>query len=99
MTYRTDVQLNNNDLVITNNDLVLVQSDDQHVIDTINACPGWWKESPSDGVAIVSFLKGRGIEQQLSRSIKLNLKSDGYDSSPAISYDSAGKLQIETNIN
>ena len=98
MTYRVDTQLNNNDLVVFNNDFILAQSDEQHIIDTINACPGWWKENPTDGVAIVSYLKGRGVEQALERSMKLNLISDGYDASPSASYDSNGQIVIQTNV-
>ncbi len=98
MASRIDIQLDNNDVVIINDDIVLVESDDQHAIDTINACPGWWKENFPDGVAIVSFLKARGVEQELSRSIKLNLQSDGYTSTPVVSFDNVGKLVIEANV-
>lgn len=97
MTYRTDIQLDNNDIVIANNDLILVQSDEQHIVDTINACPGWWKENFIDGVSIVSFLKARGVQQEVARSIKINLISDGYDAKPIISYDNTGQLVIDTN--
>ena len=98
MESRTDIKLINNDLVISNDDLVLVESDDQHIADTINASPGWWKETPTDGVSLMKYLKGRNVEQDLSRSIQINLKVDGYDSRPAVSYDSSGKLIIDTNV-
>ena len=97
MAYRTDVQLNNNDIVIVNNDLVLAQSDEQHIVDTINACPGWWKENFADGVGIINYLKGKNVIQELTRKMKLNLKSDGYIASPIISFDQYGTLQIQTN--
>lgn len=98
MAARIDIMLNNNDVVISNNDISLVESDDQHVVDTINACPGWWKENFTDGVSIMSYLKARGIQQQLQRSMKLNLQSDRYNVRPQVSYDSSGKLIIQTNV-
>ena len=98
MANRIDLALNNNDLLVQNNDFVMVESDDQHIVDTINACPGWWKESFTDGVAVLSYLKAKGAQQTLSRSIKLNLQSDGYDASPIVNYDASGQLTINTNV-
>jgi hypothetical protein len=98
MANRFDIQLNDNDIVISNSDLILVESDDQHIVDTINAAPGWWKENPSDGVSIMSYLKGRDIQQELERSMKIQLQSDGYKASPKVNYDNTGKLIIETNV-
>ena len=98
MVQRFDIQLNNNDIVINDNDIVLVVSDDQHVVDTINACPGWWKENFSDGVAILTYLKGKNIQQDLARSMKLQLLSDGYNSSPIINFDANGNLTIDPNV-
>jgi len=98
MAYRYDIQLYNNDVVIATNDLVYSQSDDQHIADTINACPGWWKETYSEGVAILTYLKGRNIEQELARSIKIQLKADNYNARPLIGYDQYGKLTIDPNV-
>ena len=98
MANRTDIKLIDNDLIITDNDLVLVDSDDQHIADTINGAPGWWKENPSDGVGIMKYLKGRSVQQELSRSIQLNLQSDGYNSRPIVDFDKSGKLIIDTNV-
>jgi hypothetical protein len=98
MANRFDIQLNNNDIVVSNNDLILVESDDQHIIDTINAAPGWWKENPTDGVGINNYLKGRDIQQELERSIKIQLQSDGYNSQPSMSFDKNGNLIISTNV-
>lgn len=95
---RFDLQLDNNDIVIQDSDLILAESDDQHIIDTINSCQGWWKESPTDGVAILSYLKGRNIQQELSRVTKIQLQSDGYNSSPKVGYDNTGKLILDPNI-
>jgi hypothetical protein len=98
MATRIDLALNNNDTIIQDNDVLLAESDDQHIVDTINACPGWWKENFTDGVALLSYVKAKGIQQVLARSIKLNLQSDGYLSSPAISYNANGQLSISTNV-
>lgn len=98
MESRIDMKLVDNDLVILNDDLVLVESDDQHIADTINAAPGWWKETPTEGVGIMKYLKGRSNQQELSRAIQINLKADGYDSRPVIALDTNGKLTINTNV-
>jgi len=98
MENRIDIKLDDNDLLILNDDLVLVDSDDQHVTDTINAAPGWWKETPTEGVGIMKYLKGKGNSQDISRAIQINLKSDGYDSRPDISFDTNGKLTINPNV-
>ena len=94
---RFDLMLENNDIVIQNNDFVLAESDEQHVIDTINACPGWWKQFYSDGISIISYLKARNIEQLLSKNIKLQLKSDGYTCSPIVGYVN-NTLSVNPNV-
>lgn len=98
MASRADIKLSNNDLVISNDDLVLVESDDQHIADTIEASPGWWKENPTDGVSVRKYFKGRGSQQELNRSIQLNLTSDGYNARPSILFDANGNLIINTNV-
>ena len=97
MENRIDIKLDDNDLLILNDDLVLVESDDQHIADTINAAPGWWKETPTEGVGIMKYLKGKN-SQELSRAIQINLKADGYDSRPVISFNTNGKLTIDPNV-
>lgn len=99
MAYRTDIQIDiNNELIVQNNDFIIDISDEQHIIDTINANVGTWKENPNDGVGIRQYIKGRGVENILSRSIKIQLKSDNYNSSPIVSFDSSGKLTIDANV-
>ena len=97
MENRIDIKLDDNDLLILNDDLVLVESDDQHIADTINAAPGWWIETPTEGVGIMKYLKGKN-SQELSRAIQINLKADGYDSRPVISFNTNGKLTIDPNV-
>ena len=98
MAIRYDLQLSNNDLLILNNDLVWGESDEQHIADTINACPGWWKENPTDGVAIMTFLKSTNASQILAKVTKLQLTSDGYDCRPLVTYDNTGKLNLNPNV-
>lgn len=92
---RQDIQLSNNDLVIRNNDFVWGEADEQHVVDTINAFPGWWKEVPEDGVGILSYLNSIRQEQILAREIKLQLQSDNY----VVSYPTVYINGTEMNIN
>lgn len=95
MAASQDIGLQNNDLLIEDGDLVIVESDTQHVSDTISAFPGWWKENPADGVGILRYLRSTGQEQEISRSIKIQLSSDGYKvSSPEIVRSSLDDLVI-----
>ena len=98
MATRQDISLLNNHIYITNNDLVWVDSDEQHIADTINACAGWWKESFADGVGILTYLKGRNVIPELTRSMNINLKSDKYNAKPIIAYDSTGTLIVDANV-
>ena len=83
---------------VVNNDIQYVLSDVQHVEDTINAAPGWWKENPSDGVNIRAFLNSDGQAQVLARSISVNLQSDLYIvTNPVVNFDTNGKLYINPN--
>jgi hypothetical protein len=78
---RQDLGLENNDIIISNGDLTIVFSDQQHVIDTMNAYKGWWKEHPLDGVAIQQFLGAPNGDEVLIREIKVELNKDGYATS------------------
>lgn len=69
---------NDGNLRIENNDLVFGVSDAQHIQDTINAAPGWWKEHFADGVNIYEYLNSSGQGQKLCRSVKIQLQSDLY---------------------
>ena len=98
MAYRNDIQLVDGDLNVINSDLQIVESDYQHIVDTINANAGTWKENVNDGVGINNYLKGVGIENELARSIKLQLTNDKYISRPIIGYDQTGTLIIDPNV-
>lgn len=93
-----DFALYGNDLRIQNGDLAIAESDSQHIADTLNAFPGWWKENPADGVGVFQYLNSAGQEQTLKRSIMIQLSSDGYNvSNPDVSINSAGQLYINPN--
>ena len=98
MAVRQDIALSDNDLYVKDGDFAIAESDEQHIQDTINAFPGWWKEFPSEGVGVFQFVNASGAEQALSRSIQLQLKADGYTSTPKVTNDN-GKLTIEANAN
>lgn len=99
MPDRYDLQLDGTGaLIIADNDWVLAVSDEQHVQDTINANPGWWKENYADGVGINKYLNGSGQAQQLARAIKQQLVSDLYEvGTPVVKYNADGTLLVNPN--
>lgn len=98
MAVNKDMALYQNDLQIRDGDFLIQESDEQHVMDTINAFPGWWKQFPPDGVGLFGFLNSSGQQQRLERAIKLNLSSDGYSvNSPFIAIDSEGMMIVNPN--
>jgi hypothetical protein len=99
MASRFDIQLLNNDLFFNSTgDLVIAPSDEQHIEDTINAFPGWWKENPEDGVGIAAYLGGPLNTQLLAKNIMLQLTADGYAvSSPSVTLDTSGNLIVNPN--
>ena len=99
MAVRKDFGIgDDNDLVILNGDIAIMESDQQHIADTINAYVGWWKESPLDGVGIVLCQNSAGGAQQLARKIKIELERDGYKvDNPVIEFGTDGKLNIYPN--
>lgn len=59
-------------------DFAIADSDKQHIIDILNAFPGWWKEFPSVGVGMQKYIDSSGKQQEIERAIKLQLQADGY---------------------
>jgi len=94
-----DFALSGNDLLIQNGDFAIAESDAQHIADTLNAFPGWWKENPADGVGVFQYLNSAGEEQTLRRSIQIQLQSDNYPCSPIVRTDSTGLLTVNPNVN
>lgn len=92
-----DFALKNNDLLCINGDIAIAESDVQHIEDTINAFPGWWKNNPADGVGIFQYVNSSGQEQTIKRSIMLNLQSDGYSVSNPFVEVSNGTITIQPN--
>ena len=66
------------DMDIENDDCTYVLSDADHIEDTIIAAPLWWKQFPTDGVAIRAYSGSTGQSQKLGSSIKKQLQNDGY---------------------
>lgn len=93
-----DFALQNNDIIVQNGDFAIAESDSQHIADTLNAFPGWWKQYPQDGVGVFSFFNSAGQEQKLKRSIQIQLTSDGYKVNNAeVNVDASGNLSINPN--
>jgi hypothetical protein len=93
-----DFALVDNDFLFQNGDFAIAESDAQHISDTIESFPGWWKNYPSDGVGIFQYLNSVGQEQAIKRSLILNLQSDGYAvNNPVVEFDSSGQLKIIPN--
>lgn len=99
MAINKDFELNENDLVIKDGDFVIAESDQQHIEDTINAFPGWWKENPADGVGVFQYVNSAGQEQTIRREIQIQLQSDNYQSSPVVTTNASGLLTIKPNVN
>lgn len=98
MAVRYDIALSNNDILFQNGDIVLAESDQQHVIDTINAFAGWWKEYPLDGVGLMAYTKSAGKAQEINQKIRIELTSDGYGvQSPLVTITPNGQMTINPN--
>lgn len=93
-----DFSLQGNDLLIQLGDFAIGVSDNQHIADTLNAFPGWWKQYPADGVGVFAFYNSAGAEQILKRKIAIQLKSDGYTvGNPEVTVSAAGQLTVNPN--
>lgn len=93
-----DLALYGNDLLIQNGDLAIMESDTQHIADTMNAFPGWWKQFPQDGIGVFQYLNSAGQEQSLKRQIMIQLTADGYQvANPEVSVNQAGQMTINPN--
>jgi hypothetical protein len=93
-----DFALRGNDILILNGDFAISESDSQHIADTLNAFPGWWKQYPADGVGVFNYFNSAGQEQILKRSIQIQLTSDGYKvNNPKVSVDGSGNLSVNPN--
>jgi len=98
MAYRYDIDV---DLtyIAQQNDLKWVQSDMQHIEDTIAASQGEWKENPSDGVAISNYLNSAGQQDKLARITMIQLQKDMYNcNNPIVTYAPDGTLTLNPNI-
>lgn len=98
MALRYDIALKNNDIFLRDGDFVIAQSDQQHIIDTTAAFPGWWKENPLDGVGILKYQQAPAILPEISRKIRIELQSDGYVVNNPIVTIENGILTVDPNI-
>jgi hypothetical protein len=90
-----DIQETDNDLLINprTGDFDFGPSDNDHISDIILSFPGEWKQYPAIGVGVRQYVKSSGKEQELQRSVKLNLISDGYTvTNPKVEIDANGKV-------
>ena len=71
-------QTDDDDFLVANGDFVISASDQQHLKDIIYSAPNWYKEFPQLGVNIQAYMSGKSIGAELTRSIQLQLVSDGY---------------------
>jgi len=86
------------DLQIVNGDFSIGESTSREVQDIIMSYQGWWKQFPLVGCAAPSYLNSPSIGQQLSNSIKQQLKLDGKTVTTLSSSVSAdGTLTINVN--
>jgi len=93
-----DFALTGNDLLVKDGDFAISESDIQHIADTMNAFPGWWKEHPADGIGIFAYYNGPVNTQQLKKNITLQLTSDGYRvTNPEVLLNTDGQLVINPN--
>lgn len=66
------------DLPIEQNNFTIGPSDNQHLQDAMLAAPGWWKQFPQNGIAIVSYQKARVQPLKVLAKVKQQLSNDGY---------------------
>jgi hypothetical protein len=90
-----DYQLDENgDLLIVNGDFVVGASDQQHVVDILQAFQGEYKEFSLLGVGFLSYLKSDNPNSAIN-SIKEHLQSDGYDvKNVKINKDANGNISV-----
>lgn len=100
MASRYDIAIDENGdtLINSSGDIDYVPSDEDHIIDTLNASPGWWKEYPLDGVNVINYSAASSTSLQLlARKIKVELNSDGYQVRNPIIKISGDSLTINPN--
>ena len=90
-----DIRQKDDDLFIANGDFSIVPSDEDHIIDILQAFQGEWKQFLSVGVGIRNYLNSSGREQEISREVRLQLQADGFIvKNPDFKIDESGKLVV-----
>lgn len=78
-------------------DFDFVDSDNQHILDILQASPGWWKNAPTLGANLNQLLKSKVNTSTVEGIIKTQLESDMYQvSRPSVQVVS-GKATIIPN--
>lgn len=97
MPVRFDFDFTDDLVFSADGDLSLVESDNEHVKDTVSAYPGEWKENHDDGVGIRDYL-GASDFQEAAKKMRIQLESDGYVvNNPTVSKNDAGGYEINPN--
>lgn len=79
MATAKDIILSENDYLFTNGDFVTGDSDTQHIQDIVFENVGAYKQFPLVGVGIINYLNSSGAVLILTRSIQIQLTTDGYN--------------------
>lgn len=88
----------NGEILFRNGDFLVGPSDKQSIQNILNAHPGWWKQFPTLGVGMSDYINSKNKQQQMQRSIKLQLESDAFTvDSIIINSTELGGFNISTN--
>ncbi len=88
------------EILFRNGDFLVGPSDKQSIQSVLNAHPGWWKQYVTLGVGMSQYLNSKDKNQQIQRSIKLNLESDAFVvDTIVITSTELGGFNIQTNAN
>lgn len=98
MADRYDIRLTTA-YINANNDIEWYISDNHHIKSIISAHKGEYKETPTLGVGISSYVGATTSTDDLKRDVMLNLQSDNYRcDNPLITLDYSGNLKIDPNL-
>jgi hypothetical protein len=66
------------DLLIKNGDFSIGESDQQHIMDILDAQQGEFKEFPLVGFGAINYIKKTITADEFKRDLKIQLNYDGY---------------------
>jgi hypothetical protein len=82
------------DIACVNGDFAIGISDDQHVMDLMQASPGHLKKDPLTGIGIINALNGV-IDGTMKRIARINLEADGYKLNSLAKEEGTDNLYID----